>query len=156
VGGLDNYLSSRSYDPFNQGTFWGKFRARVPSMEGFACRILRGDVDQDLADYSVEHYIITSAVMDAAGISIQAKDFLALCDTKKAQAPDISNGRLLAAIATTAATTATLTPAGIGNDEYPASGKLCLSGKEIVSFTRSGDVLTITDRGVNNTTPQTP
>ena len=44
----------------------------------------------------------------------------------------------------------TLSPTGIGDEEYPASGKLALGGKEIVSFTRSGDTVSIT-RAQSNT-----
>lgn len=157
-GGLDNYLTDRDYDPFNQGTFWGKLRARIPSMEGFPCRVLRGyiadDGSVDLSTFRVEYYVVTAASMDAKGIAITAKDPLAFCDTKKAQAPAISGGRLAAAI-TDASTSFSLTPAGIGNLEYPASGKLCLSGKEIVTFTRSGDTITLTSRGNTSGTEQT-
>jgi hypothetical protein len=45
----------------------------------------------------------------------------------------------------------TLSPAGIGNAEYPASGKVAIAGKEICPFTRSGDVLTLTARGDSGT-----
>ena len=55
----------------------------------------------------------------------------------------LSNGRLAGSI-DNSTTAATLTPTGLGNEEYPASGHICLGGKEIVSFTRSGDALTVT------------
>ena len=78
-------------------------------------------------------------------VTITAKDVLKLADAVKAQCPAISNGRLSAAI-TDSATSLTLTPSGIGDDEYPAGGHLNIGNKEIVSFTRSGDTVTITNR----------
>ena len=36
--GLDPYFSERDYDPYEQGTFWGKFRARQPFLRGRAVR----------------------------------------------------------------------------------------------------------------------
>src|SRR5690606_26197605 len=50
-----------------------------------------------------------------------------------------------------AATSAQLGPSGIGNKEYPGSGQIAIGGREIASFTRSGDVLTLT-RGQFGTT----
>ena len=49
---------------------------------------------------------------------------------------------------TAVATTCTLTPTGIGNEEYAANGGVAIGGSEICSFTRSGDVLTL-GRGYN-------
>src|SRR5262249_45718425 len=61
----------------------------------------------------------------------------------QAQAPAMSNGFLLSDLAA-ASTSFTISPSGIGNAEYPASGKLNIGGSEGVSFTRSGDSFTIT------------
>jgi hypothetical protein len=89
-----------------------------------------------------EYYVVDGAGMDAQGITITAKDPLAFCDAKKSQAPVLSTGRL--ADDYDASTTAmALSPTGIGDAEYPASGYLCLGGKEIVEFTRSADALTV-------------
>lgn len=148
--GLDKYLADRAYDPFTQGTFWPKLRARVPSFESYPLRVLRGDAAADLSTFVAEHYVIDTAVNDPGGIGITAKDPLSLCDAKKAQAPVLSNGRLLVGIDADDMTF-TLTPAGIGDLEYPASGKGCLSGKEVVTFTRIADAVTITARAVDGT-----
>src|SRR5690606_22657610 len=40
--------------------------------------------------------------------------------------------------------TLVLTPSGVGDLDYPDSGKVAIGGSEIVSFTRSGDTMTIT------------
>jgi hypothetical protein len=143
-------VADRPYDPYNQGTFWAKLRARFPSFEGFPLRVFTGQTDADLASYRVEHFMIQTATVDDQGMDITAKDALGFADAKKAQAPLVSNGRLLADL-TAVATAATLTPSGIGNDEYPASGTLVLGGDELVTFTRSGDNLTLA-RGQFGTT----
>lgn len=148
--GLDKYVDQRSYDPFEQGTFWGKFRARHRSLKGQPLRIIDGEVGQALGEMTTRHYIIedfTGLRNDA--ITITAKDALKLIDADRAQAPAISNGQLAANI-DDVETSATLVPAGIGDAEYPASGKVAIGGSEICSFTRASDVLTLT-RAQSNT-----
>lgn len=153
---LDKYVSERGYDPYTRGTFWAKFRARVPSMEGYPLRILRGFIGDDLGDMYTEHYIVTSAVMDSSGVTIQAKDALSFTDAKKAQCPVPSTGRLGEDVLDLLASgTYTLSPPGVGDAEYPASGYVCLSNKEVVGFTRSGDDITLTSRGDFGSTKQT-
>lgn len=150
--GYDPYLADRAYDPFAQGTYWGKFRSRHPFLRGRKLRLIRGYVGQTLAEMTTHHFIVESTngpSMDGT-YTIIAKDILKLADGDRAQAPRLSNGRLLANI-TNVATSATLTPTGIGNAEYPASGYVAIGGKEICSFTRSGDVLTLTRAQYNTT-----
>ena len=147
--GIDKYLDDRTYDPFQQGTFWGKWRARLASLKGAPLRVIRGEVGQSLASMRTWHYVIeTGSGPRGESFDITAKDLLKFADGDRAQAPRISNGQLSAAI-TTASGSLTLSPVGVG-DEYPASGKVAIGGKEIVSFTRSGDVLTIS-RAQSNT-----
>lgn len=143
--GFDKYLADRTYDPFSQGTFWGKFRARQPFLRGQALRWITGLVGDDLADMETRHFIIDSFDGPAPDgkYTIVAKDVLKLADGDRAQAPELSNGFLSADI-NAAVTAATLLPSGIGDAEYPASGYLNIGGNEVVSFTRSGDSLTIT------------
>ncbi|MDB4326371.1 hypothetical protein N9966_01000 [bacterium] len=81
-------------------------------------------------------------------MSIKGVDFVRLLNSESAQAPAASKGYLSASLAA-AATSCTLEPASIGST-YPASGKAAI-GKELVTYTRSGDVLTLA-RGVDNTT----
>jgi hypothetical protein len=137
----DPYIDERPNPP---GTFWGRFRARHKFILGRPLRWIDGFTDQTIAQMTTRHYIIESiAGPDIAGrVTITAKDVLKLADGKRAQVPRLSVGELSVDINETD-TTATLSPAGIGNLEYPASGKVAI-GKEIMSFTRSGDTLTIT------------
>lgn len=153
--GGDKYLADRSYNPFNQGTFWGKWRARVQFLRGKAIRLIVGYEGQTLAQMETRHFIIESfdgPTPDGA-FTIVGKDPLKLLDGDRAQAPAPNNGFLVADISAVA-TSFTLSPAGIGNVEYPTSGYINLGGAEIATFTRSADVITLTARGQLGTTAQ--
>lgn len=161
---LDESPPARDYNPWDQGTFWGKFRARHPYLRGRAMRWITGFLPDSfngtyhqgsalpagvLTDQEVRHYTIDSfdGPSPDGKYSIAAKDELKLADGDRAQAPALSNGFLSAAIDDND-TAATLSPAGIGA-EYAASGHVNLGGKEICSFTRSGDALTLTRAQLN-------
>lgn len=148
--GIDKYLADRDYDPFHRGTFFAKLRARNPSLEGYALRMLVGDEGDSLEEMTTYNYVIDSASGQAEQFTVIAKDVLILADKKKAQAPRISNGVLASGISESDGSL-TLSPAGIGNAEYPAAGKVAIAGKEICPFTRVGDVLTLTQRGDSGT-----
>lgn len=128
------------------GSFWGKWRARYgQTLRSRNIRIIRGTVGQALSEMDTRHYIIESTNGPSlhGKYAIAAKDILKLADDDRAQAPLVSTGELASPI-TNAATSATLAPTGIGDDAYPASGWVCIGGKEVCSFTRSGDTLTLT------------
>lgn len=155
--GFDKYLADRTYDAYSQGTFWGKFRSRQPYLRGRSLRWITGLVGDALVDMETRHFIIDSfdGPTPDGKYTIVAKDVLKLADGDRAQAPLLSNG-FLAADITASATSASLLPAGIGDDEYPFGGSdyLCIGGNEIVQYSRSGDTLTIT-RGQLGTTATT-
>lgn len=142
--GFDKYYAERSYNPFEQGTLWGKFRARQPFLRGAALRWINGFVGDDIANMETRHFFIESfdGVKTDGTFTINAKDTLKFLDGDRAQAPVLSNGFLVSPIDDNDLS-ATLSPAGIGNSEYPASGHVNIGGNEVCSFTRSGDVLTI-------------
>jgi hypothetical protein len=148
----DKYPETRGYDPYKRGTYWGKFRARNPYLIGRNLRLIRGLVGQALEDMETRHYVIESfsGPSPANTFSIIAKDVLKLASGDRAQAPKLSGGRLFADL-TNVATSATLAPSGIGAAEYPASGFVCIGGREVCAFTRVGNVLTLT-RGQLGTT----
>jgi hypothetical protein len=140
-------------EDFYSGTYWGKFRARYGlTLRGYPLRVITGYVGDTLANMETRNFIIESTDGPSAKgeFKIVAKDVLKFADGDRAQAPRASNGFLVADI-TNVATTATLSPSGIGNAEYPSSGLVAIGGSEICSFTRSADVLTLT-RGQKNTT----
>nr|MBO2515129.1 hypothetical protein [Gammaproteobacteria bacterium] len=149
--GLDKYLAERDYDAFRRGTFWGKLRARITTLKGLPLRVRIGERGRPLEDMRTAHYLIESTEgPDGRVFSITAKDALKVADGDRAQAPAASRGQLAAAISESDFSL-TLTPAGIGDIDYPSSGKACIGGSEIVTFTRSGDNITLTGRGVSNT-----
>lgn len=142
--GLVDFLYPLAGTAYTSGTFFGKLRARRRSLQGCALRVLRGEVGDELADMVTAHYSVESLKRSADDqVTIVAKDLLKLTNGDRAQAPRVSRGRLLSAINDTDVT-ATLTPTGVGDLDYPASGEVAIGGSEICAFTRAGDVLTIT------------
>lgn len=131
--GYDKYLVDRPYDPYNQGTFWGKFRARQPFVRGRPLRWIVGNTDQSLSEMETRHYIIdsTSGPDNNGVFKIIAKDLLKLADGDRALAPAVSEGYLISDI-TSSDTTLTLTSgAGVG---YPGHGYIAIGGSEICEF----------------------
>ena len=136
-------IDEGGYNPRDRLTFFTKLKARNPNYAGRPLRIIDGYLDGGVLTVdTTRHYVMTSFDgPDTSGyVTIEAKDVLTLADDEKAVAPKASNGFLSADITATD-TTVTLLPAGVGA-EYAASGWAVI-GSEIVSFTRSGDVLTI-------------
>lgn len=135
--GFDKYYSERSYDPYEQGTIFGKLRARQPYLKGKALRCYYGERGEQLAAMEVRHFVVDSVNgPDESGVfTITAKDILKLLDGELAQYPVMNTGYLSADIDEDD-TELTLLPVGIGNLEYPVSGYLNLGGNEIVAFAR--------------------
>lgn len=158
----DKYASERitgaaqssgiGYNPASRGTFFGKLRARWPYYAGRACRVNEAYFDNGvLTDVVTRHYVLTDMEIDVGSdtCTFEAKDILSLADDNSAVCPVANNGELVADIGT-GLDPFTLTPTGIGDLEYETSGRVII-GSEIMSFTRSGDVMTPTERGLNNT-----
>lgn len=138
--GGDRYLSERDYNPYSQGTWWGRFRARQPYLVRRPMRWIQGLEGQALADMETRHFKVASfdgPTLDGR-FTITASDTLKLADGDRAQAPLASKGSLNAAITATDLV-ATITPAGILASDYPVSGRIAFGGKEIVGYAR--DVL---------------
>ena len=142
---VDPYRSERDYNPVDRGTFWTKWRARNPYYMQRPMRLRSGYLkDGAIVDEITREFVITgfSGPDSNGNVTVSGKDVLTLAEDEKAQAPIASRGKLSAPL-TAGATSFTLTPSGIGNSEYPASGWVRI-GKEVASFTRSGDAMTIT------------
>jgi len=148
---VDKYLADRTYNPNQVGTFWSKWLRRNPYYQNRIIRIREGYVGQNLSDMRTRHYVIDNINgPDSSGsVRLVAKDILKLADDKKAQCPVANTGEIENDISDTAGSLV-LVPTGIGNEEYPASGTIRVSD-ELMTFTRSGDTLTLTQRGVQNT-----
>lgn len=144
--------SGVGYDVAAQGTFFGRLRARWPYYYGRALRVRNGYVGDTIASMPTRHYIITEwSGPDAQGnISITAQDPLKLADEDLSQCPQPNVGYISTAITAGYTGAVTLEPSGEGAN-YGTSGKVCI-GSEVMSYTRSGDVLTIVARGLDGTT----
>lgn len=151
--GFDKYHAERAYNPYEQGTLWGKFRARQPYLRTNAIRWYLGYSDQSLSEMECRHFIVESfdGPTEGGTYTLVAVDPLKMLDGDRAMAPAANTGRLTADI-TDVDVSATLTPAGIGDLSYQTSGSVAISGSEAVSFTRIADTLTLTARGQFNTT----
>ncbi len=151
---IDLYVDGRTYIPINQGSFFGKFKARNPYYNGRVMRVYSGYLSEDgsfdILNFQKRTYFLDGFDgIDANGIvKITAKDILKLAGDDRSVCPKPSVGKINADI-TNSTTTATLTPTGVGALDYPASGYIRI-GSEVCSFTRSGDVLTIV-RGLKGT-----
>jgi hypothetical protein len=140
------------YDPGARGTFFGRLKTRWPHYAGRPLRVVNGYLSGGtFTATTTRHYVITEMTGpdDNGAVTFDAADVLDLAKNDKAVAPKASTGSLSAGI-TNASSSLALTPTGIGAAEYPASGR-ALIGSEIVSYTRSGDVVTLTARGVART-----
>ncbi len=147
----DTYTVSEAYKPHERGTFWGKFLARHPYYTSFNCRIREGYIGDALADMRVRNYVVDSIAGPNNGeATVKAKDLFSLIERRKAVAPPASSA-VLAADITVGGTSATLSPAGIGDSEFgpletlmgtPGAGYVTM-GDEICSYTRAADVLTL-------------
>lgn len=142
-------------ETYAHGTFWGKWRGRYGQrLRGKDLRLIRGNVGEAIGSMETHHYSIESVNGPSVDgtYTVTAKDIFKFADGDRAQAPVMSKGYLETPIAANT-TTATLLPAGIGNLEYASSGYVAIGGKEICSFTRTSDTLTLT-RGQLGTTAQ--
>jgi hypothetical protein len=148
---VDKYWRDRGFDPMTRSTFWAKWLARNPYHQGRSMRVREGYVGQALEDMRVRHYVIDRIDgPDKDVVKLVAKDPLKLLDSERAQVPLPSSGLLDAAIDENDLAV-TLRPAGVGDDEYPASG-IARIGSELVSYTRSGDTVTLTGRALRGST----
>lgn len=152
VSGAAQYTGV-GYNPKDRGTFFGRLKARFPYYYGRAIRVIDGYIQSNgtISIVQTRNYICTEiAGPDSNGtVTISGKDILALADDKKSVAPADSRGTLDRNIDGTVGQSFSLLPEGIGT-EYPSFG-LAKIGSELVSYTRSGDSITLTKRGRYNT-----
>ena len=157
-------LDEGGYDPKDRGTFFAKLKSRWPTYGDRPMRFIEGYIDEDTGAFVAEatrHYIITDIKgPDRDGqVKIEGKDILHLADDKKALCPKPSRGQLRFELFDRLDNSGNpnpqynpvieLTPVGIGS-EYPLEG-FAVIGREVVTYTRSGDLVTLTGRGLENT-----
>jgi len=141
--GIDPYTANRTYDT-SQGTFWGKWLARNTYYEGRTLKVYHGYLGDTFSwsDFEIQEYDITEIKRDKKNIvSLTAKDALIRTYADEAEYPQASDGVLSADI-TDSATSADLSPVGIGDSDYPLSGYISIAD-EAIYYTRSSDVLTL-------------
>lgn len=150
----DAQLDEGGYSPADRGTFWTKFKKRHPNYAGRPLRVKNAYILEDgtLSVEQTRHFIITDLVgpSDDNRVTLEAKDILSLAEKQSAVAPKASKGQLATDITVDNSISFDLTPAGIGDDEYLTSGYAAI-GKELVQYTRSGDTITLTERGSEGT-----
>jgi len=98
--GIDPYVDTRSYNPDEQGTFWGKLLARNPFYEGKEIRVFTGYLT-DEGTYDASNFISRTYFIDtikgpdkSGKVSITGKDILRFADRTKAQLPNQSGAVL--------------------------------------------------------------
>ena len=153
---VDPYQDQRSYIATDRSTFWAKWLARNPYYQNRTIRVKDGYQGQSIASMTTRTYIIDQITgPDANGrVTVKAKDILALVDNKKATAPLVSAGELIADV-TDSATTLRIT--GALAAEYPAPGTVRM-GDEVATYTGVSTIspteinLTGCTRGTDGTT----
>lgn len=144
------------YNPQDRGTFWTKFKARNPNYAGRPMRVITAYLDGDVITVLATRNFVISEMEgpdNNGNVTIKGKDILFLADNDKAVAPKQSRGQLIAGITADVGQVFTLNPVSVGA-EYSASG-FGTVGSELVQFTRSGDVVSLTARGLNGTIAST-
>lgn len=153
----DPYLSSRTYEPDRQGSFWTKWLARNPFHVGYVLNIYEGLIGQRLSDMTKREYIIEKIDRGKDGVSITAKDILRKVTDTNVTAPYLSKGELSTAI-TNAQTN--ITVAGALLSDYESVGYLRINS-ELMSYTQvhetdSGNIyFSGITRGIAGTTAST-
>jgi len=130
--GTDPYVSTRSYVPERQGSFWTKWLARNPYHVGYTLNIYEGEIGQPLSTMTRREYVIEKIDHGKDGVSITAKDVLRKVTDTAITAPYLSRGELASAITNT---DTELTLAGALLSEYPAQGYLRINS-EIIQYSQ--------------------
>jgi hypothetical protein len=137
--------TSRSGRDLSAGTYLSKLLARNPWWTGRALRVIEGWATDGVwhpSDTTVRHFLVRDVQGPSAGtVTITAVGPLQLLNLDNTEAPSPSEGVLLSDISDSA-TAATIHDPVIAGD-YPASG-LLRCGDEVMSYTRSGQALTLT------------
>jgi hypothetical protein len=124
--GTDPYVSSRSYVPEQQGSFWTKWLARNPYHVGYTLNIYEGSIGQPLSAMTKREYVIEKIDHGKDGVSITAKDVLRKVTDTNLTAPYLSPGELSAPM-TNGDTNCTV--AGATLADYPAAGYLRINSE---------------------------
>lgn len=129
--GFDPYLSTRTYDPLQQGSFWTKWLARNPFHTGYVLRVYDGYAGDALGQMIKREYSIEKIDASRAQVRITAKDILRRITDNSLSAPALSNGAL--SLNLTAGGTS-FQAAGAVLADYPATGWVRINS-EVIAYT---------------------
>jgi hypothetical protein len=134
--GFDPYLSTRSYDPAKQGSFWSKWLARNPYHTGYVLRVYDGFFGDALTDMIKREYSIEKIDAARQGVRITAKDILRKVTDNDVSAPVLSPGALSLDL-TIGGTSFQVVGAVLA--DYPASGWVRINN-EVIAYTSRATV----------------
>jgi hypothetical protein len=129
--GTDPYVSSRSYTPEQQGSFWSKWLARNPYHVGYTLNIYEGYLGEPLSAMTRREYVIEKIDFGKDGVSITAKDVLRKVTDTNLTAPYASKGELASGITNSATS---LTVAGALLSDYETAGYIRINS-EVIQYT---------------------
>jgi hypothetical protein len=135
--GFDPYLSARSYDPMQLGSFWSKWLARNPYHTGYTLRIYDGFFGDALGDMIKREYSIEKIDASRSAIRITAKDILRKVTDTKVTAPALSPGALSLNLLIGGTS---FQAAGAILSDYQASGGWVRINSEIIQYTAAATV----------------
>jgi hypothetical protein len=130
--GTDPYVSTRSYNPNQIGSFWTKWLARNPYHIGYTLNIYEGLIGQPLSLMTKREYVIEKIDSGRNGVSITAKDILRKITDTNLAAPFLSRGELALAITNVATE---MTVAGATLSDYPVIGYVKINN-EVIEYTQ--------------------
>lgn len=147
--------SGIGYNPADRSTHLRRLKARWPFYAGRNCRLIKAYVDDDgtLTKVRTHHFSLSDIDGPNANgeFTVKAEDPFGLANRDKAFFPKQNTGTILSDIDKSTLPTFALSPVGVGDLEYPASG-LASIGSECVSYTRVADDITLTARELEGTT----
>src|SRR4030095_12254857 len=149
---FDKYPTTRSYTPYDQGTFWGKFRARNPYLQFAPLRYIT--VTDDTGVIETRHFLVDSISGPSVSSEfiIIARDVLKMADGELAKAPVPTTGYSATDLDdTTDPIAITINEAGTLDAEYPDSGIVTVGGSEIMSYTQTSTNVMDGNRGDGGT-----
>jgi hypothetical protein len=126
--GTDPYVSTRSYVPERQGSFWTKWLSRNPYHVGYTLNIYEGLIGQPLSAMTRREYVIEKIDHGKDGVSIIAKDILRRVTDTNVTAPTLSRGELASSITNVQTN---LTVAGAVLADYPPTGYVRINSEVI-------------------------
>ena len=170
----DPYVSTRTYDPVSQGTFWSKYVSRDPYSVNDTIRLITGfsgftNIEFDWEDFEYRTYIISriDGPDNKGKIRVVAKDVLASDSIKSATCPAPTTVKLVGDVVPFANpdtvtlsgsigsgdTTLTLTGTSDWDTGYPLQGGFLKLDSEYIYYdNRVAGVFNILTRGVGGTT----